>query len=325
MSSNYNYNFTLAHLNSLNPVATPEKTAEELARELEYWTNNVFIEVPPGMSLLDDDFPKLEEQNVTTQPTMIVGQDLSTLADQAQAQQTLHHYPLFSLNSLVPTSLLTTPSSDNFTSVFSAPVTNVVNNILSKETKENPSNTTSTTKVTKATKITTDPTSTAPAKTTTATNTTTSSTTVSSRKNSTKSNQSSNSETSQNFETKDDEKDPELAAKLAAEEDKRRRNTAASARFRVKKKMREQALERTAREMTAKAEVFENKVKELEMEIKWLRSLVVEKDARLLDIERPGKRRKRVESNDDDDDNDEKGKLVKQESNQANPKEQLSP
>ncbi|CAJ0637373.1 1653_t:CDS:2 [Entrophospora sp. SA101] len=74
------------------------------------------------------------------------------------------------------------------------------------------------------------------------------------------------------------------AAKLAAEEDKRRRNTAASARFRIKKKLREQALERTAREMTLKAEMLEGKIKELELENKWLRSLIVEKDARLLDV-----------------------------------------
>nr|CAG8515109.1 844_t:CDS:2 [Entrophospora candida] len=74
------------------------------------------------------------------------------------------------------------------------------------------------------------------------------------------------------------------AAKLAAEEDKRRRNTAASARFRIKKKLREQALERTAREMTLKADMLEGKIKELELENKWLRSLIVEKDARLLDV-----------------------------------------
>ncbi|KAL1914217.1 uncharacterized protein VTP21DRAFT_9670 [Calcarisporiella thermophila] len=78
--------------------------------------------------------------------------------------------------------------------------------------------------------------------------------------------------------------DPDTASRLAAEEDKRRRNTAASARFRIKKKQREQALERTAKEMTAKAEMLEGRVKELEMEIKWLRSLVVEKDPRLGDI-----------------------------------------
>ena len=40
----------------------------------------------------------------------------------------------------------------------------------------------------------------------------------------------------------------EEKSRLAAEEDKRRRNTAASARFRVKKKQREQALEKTMKE-----------------------------------------------------------------------------
>ncbi|KAF9166119.1 hypothetical protein DFQ26_008622 [Actinomortierella ambigua] len=77
--------------------------------------------------------------------------------------------------------------------------------------------------------------------------------------------------------------DPEYAVKLAAEEDKRRRNTAASARFRQKKRLREQALERTAKEMTAKSETLEARVKELEMEIKWLRGLIIEKDSRMLE------------------------------------------
>lgn len=67
-----------------------------------------------------------------------------------------------------------------------------------------------------------------------------------------------------------------------AEEDKRKRNTAASARFRMKKKLREQALEQTAKEMTAKAEALEKRVIELEKEAKWLRALVVEKDPALL-------------------------------------------
>ncbi|KAK3829225.1 MAG: hypothetical protein J3Q66DRAFT_270671, partial [Benniella sp.] len=58
-------------------------------------------------------------------------------------------------------------------------------------------------------------------------------------------------------------------------EDKRRRNTAASARFRQKKRLREQILEKTAKEMTAKSELLEGRVRELEMEIKWLRGLVV--------------------------------------------------
>jgi hypothetical protein len=336
MSSNYSYNY-LAQLNSLNPVTAPEMSDEDLARELEFWSNTQFIEVPPGMSLLDDEFQVSQtidtklDQNVT-QPTMMVQHDLTTLTDQTQTQQTLH-YPLFfpTPNSLVPNRLqpitIATSSNDNFTPIFPAtPVnvsTNVVNNnsvILSKETQENSPNSTPT-----ATKITTDSTSTVATKTTTktttSTNTTPSSTSGPNRKNSSaKSNQSSNSETTQSgsAETKEGEKDADLAAKLAAEEDKRRRNTAASARFRVKKKMREQALERTAREMTAKAEMFEGRVKELEMEIKWLRSLIVEKDARLLDVERPGKRRKKDESEDDDDDDDddgEKEKEVKREHN----------
>ncbi|CAM0142395.1 hypothetical protein VKS41_002108 [Umbelopsis sp. WA50703] len=71
--------------------------------------------------------------------------------------------------------------------------------------------------------------------------------------------------------------------KPAQDDDKRRRNTAASARFRVKKKQREQALERTAKEMTEKSDRLEARVKELELEIKWLRSLLLEKDARQSD------------------------------------------
>ncbi|KAI9267040.1 hypothetical protein EDC94DRAFT_602074 [Helicostylum pulchrum] len=62
-----------------------------------------------------------------------------------------------------------------------------------------------------------------------------------------------------------------------AEEDKRRRNTAASARFRIKKKMREQSMEKTVREMTEKSTGLEDRVKELELEIKWLRGLLIEK------------------------------------------------
>ncbi|KAI8364635.1 uncharacterized protein BYT42DRAFT_618794 [Radiomyces spectabilis] len=71
--------------------------------------------------------------------------------------------------------------------------------------------------------------------------------------------------------------------KLAAEEDKRRRNTAASARFRMKKKLREQALEKTAKDMTDKVQNLEKQIQELEMEAKWLRALIVEKDPKLLD------------------------------------------
>ncbi|KAF9116064.1 hypothetical protein BGX27_005093 [Mortierella sp. AM989] len=79
----------------------------------------------------------------------------------------------------------------------------------------------------------------------------------------------------------DDQDDPENDNKLSPQEDKRRRNTAASARFRQKKKLREQALEQTAQEQTSRAEILEARVKELEMEVRWLRGLIVEKDSRL--------------------------------------------
>lgn len=70
----------------------------------------------------------------------------------------------------------------------------------------------------------------------------------------------------------------EEASRLAAEEDKRRRNTAASARFRVKKKQREQALERTTKEMSDKCSALEQRISQLEMENKWLKNLITEKN-----------------------------------------------
>ncbi|KAI8636116.1 hypothetical protein BD408DRAFT_438209 [Parasitella parasitica] len=71
-------------------------------------------------------------------------------------------------------------------------------------------------------------------------------------------------------------------ADLSLDDDKRRRNTAASARFRMKKKLREQALEKTTKEMAENVQKLESRVKELEMEAKWLRALVIEKDPKLL-------------------------------------------
>lgn len=67
-------------------------------------------------------------------------------------------------------------------------------------------------------------------------------------------------------------------SRIAAEEDKRRRNTAASARFRIKKKLREQQMERTAKELQDKVQSLESKITQLEMENKWLKNLVVEKN-----------------------------------------------
>lgn len=68
--------------------------------------------------------------------------------------------------------------------------------------------------------------------------------------------------------------------RLAAEEDKRRRNTAASARFRVKKKQREQALERTVKEVNDENTALHAKISQLEMENKWLKNLIVEKNGK---------------------------------------------
>ena len=67
-------------------------------------------------------------------------------------------------------------------------------------------------------------------------------------------------------------------SRLLAEEDKRRRNTAASARFRVKKKQREQTLERTVKEQTDKNNQLEAIINQLRMENKWLKNLVTEKN-----------------------------------------------
>ncbi|ONH68783.1 Transcription factor zip1 [Cyberlindnera fabianii] len=59
--------------------------------------------------------------------------------------------------------------------------------------------------------------------------------------------------------------------------DKRKRNTAASARFRIKKKLKEQQLERSVRELTELTMTLEKKIQTLEMENRLLRNLVVEK------------------------------------------------
>lgn len=59
----------------------------------------------------------------------------------------------------------------------------------------------------------------------------------------------------------------------------RRRNTAASARFRIKKKQKEQAMAQTVQEMTDKSDKLQQRVHELENEIKWLRELLLEKNA----------------------------------------------
>ncbi|ORY82399.1 hypothetical protein BCR35DRAFT_303812 [Leucosporidium creatinivorum] len=71
--------------------------------------------------------------------------------------------------------------------------------------------------------------------------------------------------------------DDEAANALAIEEDKRRRNTAASARFRIKKKQREAALEQTAKELRDRVAALEGEVEALRTENGWLRGLITEK------------------------------------------------
>lgn len=73
----------------------------------------------------------------------------------------------------------------------------------------------------------------------------------------------------------------EEQSRMTVDEDKRRRNTAASARFRVKKKQREQALERTVREASEVNASLEARVAQLEMENRWLKNLLTEKNDNL--------------------------------------------
>lgn len=62
---------------------------------------------------------------------------------------------------------------------------------------------------------------------------------------------------------------------LSAAEDKRRRNTAASARFRLKKKEREAALEKRAKELEERVVELERECEGLRRENGWLKGLVV--------------------------------------------------
>ena len=62
---------------------------------------------------------------------------------------------------------------------------------------------------------------------------------------------------------------------MTAVEDKRRRNTAASARFRAKKKEREAALERRSKELEMRVGELERECEALRRENGWLKGLVV--------------------------------------------------
>ena len=64
------------------------------------------------------------------------------------------------------------------------------------------------------------------------------------------------------------------ANRQAIEEDKRRRNTAASARFRVKKKQREAALESHAKELESQVNELREEISKLRNENQWLKGLI---------------------------------------------------
>lgn len=76
-----------------------------------------------------------------------------------------------------------------------------------------------------------------------------------------------------------DENKPELAERqmtpLTAAEDKRRRNTAASARFRAKKKEREAAMEQKSKELEDRVTELERECESLRKENGWLKGLVI--------------------------------------------------
>ncbi|KXN83622.1 Cytochrome c oxidase assembly protein COX19 [Leucoagaricus sp. SymC.cos] len=74
--------------------------------------------------------------------------------------------------------------------------------------------------------------------------------------------------------------DPTEAEGTVIAEEKRRRNTAASARFRIKKKQRTTNLERTVSDLSGRAEELEKEVTDLRRENSWLKEIVVLKGTR---------------------------------------------
>ncbi|GAA6009931.1 hypothetical protein JCM10207_002162 [Rhodosporidiobolus poonsookiae] len=69
----------------------------------------------------------------------------------------------------------------------------------------------------------------------------------------------------------------EMMTSEEIEEDKRRRNTEASARFRAKKKMRDQALQETTAQLRNRVASLEKEKESLSNENRWLRDIVSEK------------------------------------------------
>lgn len=62
------------------------------------------------------------------------------------------------------------------------------------------------------------------------------------------------------------------------EQDKKKRNTLASARFRVKKKLKEQEMERNVKLLSDRVAAFNERINQLELENACLKSLILEKN-----------------------------------------------
>lgn len=86
-------------------------------------------------------------------------------------------------------------------------------------------------------------------------------------------------------------KEPMQAIELT-EVDKRRRNTAALARFRIKKKLKEKSMDAKLQEMEQAVREYESKIQRLEMENKILRTLIVERGSKRSDEELQDLRRR---------------------------------
>ncbi|KAI0762736.1 hypothetical protein C8Q74DRAFT_1291868 [Fomes fomentarius] len=78
--------------------------------------------------------------------------------------------------------------------------------------------------------------------------------------------------------------EPTEAETIAIAEDKRRRNTAASARFRIKKKQWTLNLERTISDLSGRVEELEREAAELRRENGWLKEIVMLKSKRLAGV-----------------------------------------
>lgn len=72
--------------------------------------------------------------------------------------------------------------------------------------------------------------------------------------------------------------DEPMARQLELGEIKRKRNTAASARFRIKKKLKEKQMEQQAQELQERLNALEKKMKSLQMENKCLKQLILQKN-----------------------------------------------